>query len=288
MRGCKLAVLLLTSLLCVSSAGASDWEEGPSTPPVVEETRPVAPANKPGTTKLQGQVQHDAVEPGKGKAKSGGVLDRGPADVMPETRAGGFKKGEAKEDSQLLEGKTIDDELRGMVNDGSLKPLEGLYDKEKALRASAAKESSDPDEQDQELMVEWDRWRNRFMRAVQLGVQEMVNNPDPEDYERPRYDPQTGRLGARYPMGTGTAFSCMITRDGRILHLEVIEPSGFSKYDRIVLKAVRQLEGTRLLNFPKMSQRSNVTQAARIKTAATADFQYHKFGDVERVRSPQQ
>lgn len=283
MRGDKLAVLLLTSFLCVPSVIASDWDEGPAAPTEEKSTNTAAASSG---TKLQGQVRHDAVEPGKGNTKSGGVLDQGPANVMPEVGRG-YKQGEAQEDSQMLQGKTIDDELRGMVKDGSLKPLDGLYDKEKPLKGNAAKESGDPDEQDQELMVEWDRWRNRFMRAVQLGVQEMVNNPDPEDYERPRYDAQTGRLSTRYPMGTGTAFSCMITKDGRILHLEVIEPSGFTKYDRIVLKAVRQLEGTRLLNFPKMSQRSNVTQAARIKTAQTADFQYHKFGDVERVRSPQ-
>lgn len=287
MHGPKLAFMLIaiSSLLAVGTAHASDWDESPTKSETVQEQE-VSP--KPRSTKLHGQVQENAVSPGKGKGKSGGVLDQGPANVMPEVgRKGGYQQGEAKEDSPMLQGKSIDDELRGMVQDGSLKPLTGLYDKEKPLKGSAAKASDDPDEQDQELMVEWDRWRNRFMRAVQLGVQEMVNNPDPEDYERPRYDPQTGRLSTRYPMGTGTAFSCQVTRDGRILNLEVIEPSGFSKYDRVVLKAVRQLEGTRLLNFPKMSQRNTVTQAARIKTAATADFQYHKFGDVERVRAPQ-
>ena len=294
MRHSFLATLLLGCYLWYLPVSAgSDWDETPAAkdPPAAspaDDASSSSSSSSPGKTKLQGGVQETAVVPGKGTTKTGGVLDGGPANVMP---TGGYRKGEAGLDnSKTLEGKTIDDELRSMVQDGSLKPMSGLHDNtaQQPLKGNAAKQSTDPDEEDSELMVEWDRWRNRFLRAVQLGVQEMVNNPDPEDYERPRYDAQTGRLIGRYPMGTGTAFSCQITSEGRVVNLEVIEPSGFSKYDRVVLKAVKQLEGTRILNFPRASQRKTVTQAARIKTAATADFQYHKFGDVEKVRVPQQ
>ncbi len=290
MRSTFLAALLSGLLLSFTSVYASDWDEAPA-PSQSEHTSTSSSTESSGTTKLQGQVQQTSIAPGKKGQKSNGVLDNGPVPVMPDIppKKGQYQQGTAQADSTnpKLEGKAIDDELRAMIHDGSLKPMSGLEDNlSRPLKGGAVKQSTDPDEEDQELMVEWDRWRNRFLRAVQLGVQEIVNNPDPEDYERPKVDPQTGRLSTRYPLGTGTAFSCQITREGRILNLEVIEPSGFSKYDRIVLKAVKQLEATRILNFPRASQRNTVTQAARIKTASSADFQYHKFGDVERVHAP--
>lgn len=291
--------VLSAGFLCAMVAlpsGASDWDEGASEKSEKATSTGDSGEQGRGSTKLQGQVEHTSVAPGKKgsrKPEAGaGGLDGGPVPVMPDIPKKGYQSAEPRTDGldPKLAGKAIDDELRGMVQDGSLKPMTGLRqeDPSKLLHGNALKQSTDPDEEDQELMVEWDRWRNRFLRAVQLGVQEIVNNPDPEDYERPRVDPVTGRMTTRYPLGTGAAFSCQITRDGSILNLEVIEPSGFSRYDRIVLKAVRQLEGTRLLNFPRASQRKTVTQAARIKTASSADFQYHKFGDVERVRSSPQ
>lgn len=189
-----------------------------------------------------------------------------------------------------LSGKALDNELRGMVNDGSLRGLSPtMGDLGEPLKGRAALEGGkgatlDPDEDDQELMVEWDRWHNRFLRAVQLGVQELVNNPDPEDYERPRVDPVTGNFTSRYPLGTGAAFSCQVTSDGQIKNLELIEPSGFPKYDRAVMRAVQQLAGTRILVFPKGSHRRTVIQPGRIKTATSNDFKYHHFGDVERIK----
>lgn len=189
-----------------------------------------------------------------------------------------------------LEGKAIDDELRGMVKDGQLQGLAPQLDNQKPLTGRAelkggkAGKGLDPDEDDSELLVEWDRWHNRFLRAVQLGTQENVNNPDPDDYERPRVDPRTGMITTRYPLGTGAAFSCIVTDDGQIKNLELFETSGFPKYDRAVLKAVQQLAGTHILKFPKGSHRKTVLQPGRIKTASQSEFKYHHFGDVERVQ----
>ena len=193
------------------------------------------------------------------------------------------------EGTQNLDAKAIDDELRGMVNDGSLKGLQPALDNSRPLAGRAELQGGkgtkglDPDEDDTELLVEWDRWHNRFLRAVQLGTQENVNNPDPDDYERPRVDPRTGMISSRYPLGTGAAFSCIVTDDGQIKNLEIFETSGFPKYDKAVLRAVQQLAGTHILKFPKGSHRKTVMQPGRIKTATQADFKYHHFGDVERI-----
>lgn len=255
----RLSLIILAVALCGITSpilAKSDWDEGP-------------PANSSKSAKkpLQGSVEENSVAPH-------------------------YQSGQAqKADEGPLSGSAIDDELRGMVKDGSLKPLSGLTDSNNPLKGKAIKDgqnalqSLDPDADDQELMVEWDRWRNRFLRAVQLGVQEIVNNPEAEDYERPRVDPRTGQILPQYPLGTGTVFSCQIFSSGQIKNLEIIHSSGFPKYDKAVFRAVQQLEGTRVLVFPKNSRRKAVSQAAKIKTATSNDFNYYHFGDVEKVRS---
>lgn len=253
-----LATLLMMAAL-VPALAKSDWDEDTSKN---ADQPKAATGSARSSTPLQGSVEENSVMPSS----------------VPPT----YQSGTARTDQGgKLEGKAIDDELRGLVKDGALQPLSGLTDNTRPLQGLAI---ADPDASDQQLMVEWDRWRNRFLRAVQLGVQELVNNPDPDEYERPRVDPVTHQITSAYPLGTGTAFSCQITKDGKIKNLSVLESSGFSKYDKAVLRAVQQLEGTRILVFPKDSHRINVSQAARIKTATSSDFNYYHFGDVERVR----
>jgi len=186
------------------------------------------------------------------------------------------------------------DSLQGGARDGLMQPMaprqDALSDPLKgnaSLLGGKSARAGDPDEDDTELMVEWDRWHNRFLRAVQLGTQEILNNPDTDDYERPHVDPNTGVLTSRYPLGTGAAFSCQVTAEGQVKNLELIENSGFPRYDRAVLQAVRQLAGTQILHFPKGSHRRTVIQPGRIKTAGNSDFKYYKFGDVEKVRPRQ-
>lgn len=289
-------------LFLATAALASDWEEdnksaAPASPTPEQESRPEV-----HRIKRQTQIQET---PAASNADEGIVpftaidsqtSEKGKAPLQGKIEKTGTKSGlmmqgmEAQAgQSDPLSGKAIDDELRGMVNDGSLKSLAPALGQSGApLKGRASLQGGkggllDPDEDDQELMVEWDRWHNRFLRAVQLGVQELLNNPDPEDYERPRVDPVTGNFTNRYPLGTGAAFSCQVTADGQIKNLEIVETSNFPKYDRAVLRAVQQLAGTRILVFPKGSHRRNVIQPGRIKTATTNDFKYHHFGDVERV-----
>jgi hypothetical protein len=152
------------------------------------------------------------------------------------------------------------------------------------------KVAEDPDLQDRELMVEWDRWRNKFLRAVQLQVQAGVNHPDDwEEDARPKLviDPYTGQpvgVQPRFPMGTEAWFTCQITADKRVKNLSIVKPSGYPAYDKAVLEGVRALEGTSMLIYPSGSKRQVVGQTAGIRTAGSSDYQYHHFGDVEHVR----
>ncbi|MBX9571716.1 MAG: energy transducer TonB [Candidatus Obscuribacterales bacterium] len=322
-----LIVLSLSASAVIRPALASDWEEDgkPTTPvPVQQKTEPrrikrtpapeqetgaIEPFSGIGTNDSYGSQESNDRFGSKGSNDAYGSknandnfgsknLSSGSgAPLQGKIEKTGSKIGQELKpmDAQAgstdpLSGRAIDNELRGMVNDGSLKGLSPtMGDLGAPLKGRAALEGGkgstmDPDEEDQELMVEWDRWHNRFLRAVQLGVQELLNNPDPEDYERPRVDPRTGNFTSRYPLGTGAAFSCQVTAEGQIKNLEIIETSGFPKYDKAVVRAVQQLAGTRILVFPKGSHRRTVIQPGRIKTATTNDFKYHHFGDVERIR----
>lgn len=246
---------------------ASDWEEEPGEKSQPRAVRSDASPASSDSTYLQGKVEH------KGDT-------------------GNLNGGRGKLDESGLSGKAIDDELRGLVEDGGLTPMTGLYDKERPVLKGSAElkggklSSQDPDADDRELMVEWDRWRNRFLRAVQLGTQEVVNNPDPEDYEPPKFDYRTGRIAPKFPMGTVAYFSCQVTAAGEIRNLNIFRSSGFPSYDKAVIKAVRQLEGTRVLTFPRGSHRLVVKQDAGIRTASSSDFKYYHFGDVEKIRNP--
>lgn len=235
------------------------------------------------------QIDETAVKPvGKNKQNSAEVNDAGefnsPAPVV--------------DDKTILQGSAIENALHGYGKDsllqgeatdggGSLNPK--MAPAEKVLKGSATAldsglADSDPDMQDRELQVEWDRWRNRFLRAVQLSVQEKVNNPDPEEGIEPHFNPYTNTLEPAFPLGIGSTFSCRVLPDRSIVDFKILRSSGYPKYDRVVQQAVRELEGTSQLQYPANSKRKQVTQAATIKTAERDDFRYYKFGDVERYR----
>ncbi len=141
----------------------------------------------------------------------------------------------------------------------------------------------DPDAQDQELQVEWDRWRNRFLQAVLSGAMDNLNNPQEADL---RFDPRTQRVTIQFPLGTVAWFSCQITNDRQIKNLRLDQSSGYENYDRAVLNAVQDLTGTVILQFPSRSRRTIVSQNGGVKTSDRTEQQYFRFNDVERYRVP--
>jgi len=210
-----------------------------------------------------------------------------PVPVLPPTKLGAEKGGEDNGDA--LKGKAGSDMLNGQedAGDDQLKGQNGKTADQGPLKAGTqmqdAGASDDPDGQDQELQVEWDRWRNRFLRAVLAGATEFINNPDEV---RMRFDPQRHAMVPALPMGIESWFSCNITRDKRITNLRIEQSSGFSNYDRAVLNSVKALENTSILRFPERSHRQVVSQSAGIKTSPHSENRYFKFGDVEHYRVP--
>lgn len=278
MKFLRAARLFASALLLASIAGsytgiaqASDWVEDSGKQPAVAPPSEAPPEleqpRKKKRVKIQGRVESNDADLNALKGRQGAADDS--------------LKGGA--DQSGLQGGAQDDGDVGLI---PMKPQAGG----KPLLQGSAMQSDfgpagDPDIDDQELQVEWDKWRNKFLWAVQSGVQEALNNPDDVDL---RYDPSRGMVVVRFPLGTVAWFHCKISADRHIVSAKIKQTSGFPNFDQAVLHSINALEGSSYLRFPRRSQRQFVTQTAGIKTSDSPERQYFKFGDVERYRTPGQ
>jgi len=221
---------------------------------------------------IKGRVEHLNLESGDNR------YDLKPQ--YPSTDEGPYLKGNAQEDA-----------LKGNTDASGWEEQPGVAELDKEigmLKGAARKQGAnlqlrDPDAEDQQLMIEWDRWRNRLLRAVQLGTISILNNRAEDTY---RWDAQRRVMRSKYPMGTEACFICQVTPNLKLQKLKILNSSGFPEFDEAVLQAVRDLEDTKILKYPERSKRPIVSQAACIRTATSDNFQYHKFGDVERQVIP--
>ncbi len=295
-RLCYLATAVLLSfatiaLPCWASQGSIDLENGGTTarflPDIADNT-----LNKPP---LEGEVDDAEVVPKKAAPLVPLVPMAVP--VLPKTNQSDGLAGkaeQAKEDEQStspMAGKVDKSSLQGQedMDDDGLKPLTATAAPSGGLLKGGARiedgglTGEDPDAQDQELQVEWDRWRNRFLQAVLSGAMDNLNNPQEADL---RFDPRTQRVIIQFPLGTIAWFSCQITNDRQIKTLRLDQSSGYENYDRAVLNAVRDLGGTAILQFPRRSRRLVVSQNGGVKTSDHTERQFFRFGDVERYTVP--
>ncbi len=221
---------------------------------------------------IKGRVEHLNLESGDSRHQF--------EPQYPSTDDGPYMKGNARQDA-----------LHGQTDKSGWQEEAGVAELDKEigmLKGTAQKQGAnlqlrDPDGEDQQLMIEWDRWRNRLLRAVQLGTIGILNSHEEDTY---RWDPQRRVMRSKYPMGTEACFICQVTPGLKVQKLKILQSSGFPDFDNAVLQAVRDLEDTKILKFPERSKRPIVSQAACIRTATSDNFQYHKFGDVERQVIP--
>ena len=235
---------------------------------------------------LKGQVEEQGVAPVRPSEQSRPML----LPVVPTQKK---LRPQVDTSSGILPGNVHQDDLSGSAQDYQSGTLAPQLDKDQnpVLKGTAIKDdtlaTADPDQDSQELMIEWDRWRNRFLRAVQLGVTEDVNNPEPDETTPQRFDPYTGTILPRYPLGILTWFYCQVMPDRSIRNIRITKSSGYPNYDAAVRRSIRALEGRSMLDYPRGSRRTVVTQMAGIRTSDTGDFTYHRFGDVEHYTMPQ-
>lgn len=174
-------------------------------------------------------------------------------------------------------------------NGGDLAGMSGQMDKSgnplsgNASTLDAGVTSSDPDMDDQEMMVQWDKWHNRVLNAIQQGlIEQLTATGDNVMF----LDQRTGRMRSKYPLGTMAMFSCQVTPDHHIINLKIDQTSGFTDYDRAVYQAVKVLDGSSVLRYPKGSHRKVVWEGAGIRTSMQAGPANFHWGDTEHYRVP--
>lgn len=230
---------------------------------------------------LKATIQEDAIEPSRDVLPKG--IEPMPIPVVP------LKPEKAGTDASKLKGNLQDQGLNGQEDAASsdTSPLSGRADQNGPLKGQALDDRMggipiDPDADDKQLMVEWDRWRNHFLWAVQSGMQELLNDPNETNL---RWDPRANAMVARFPLGTTAWFYCQVTPDRRVINLRITHSSGHPNYDHAVLEAINNLVGSSILRYPTGSRRKIVAQSAGIKTADSSEFRYFKFGDIEHQRT---
>ncbi|HEY9679784.1 MAG TPA: energy transducer TonB [Drouetiella sp.] len=188
-------------------------------------------------------------------------------------------QGEADQSGNPLKGNAEDE------GDANLQGMNGQSDKNMLQGNANQLQGSAEDEEagDKELSVEWDAWRNRFLRAVQTDVQSNLNNSDDT---MARFDPRSGTVIRQFPVGTTAWFKCDIREDKKIVNFELVKSSGYPNFDRLVMDAVAALNGTDILQFPARSKRHKVNQMAGIQTSTQSNNTYFHFGDTEKYREP--
>ena len=193
-------------------------------------------------------------------------------------------KGRADDEGGALQGSAEDE-------GGTLAGQKPAYDsnrnvlKGSAVSNDASLSAADPDANDEQLNVEWDKWHNRLLWSIQSGVQEIINSP--ENIE-PRFDPRRGRVvvGPNIPLGTRVTFFVRVSADRHVTKATIVESSGYADYDKALLDAIYSLDGSAILKFPRNSRRQRVNETATIITSDHGERELFKFNDVEKYRVP--
>ncbi len=136
--------------------------------------------------------------------------------------------------------------------------------------------------EDQAMMIEWDKWRNRFSRKVWLKLNEKLTGGICINLGGILLTTGEGS-GYHFRKGIEVTFMCDVTNDRRIRNLRVTAPSGDPTYDNLVLACVQSLDGKHSLKFPEGSKRTQVKTAATLRIGK-AYFHETKYNDNEFVK----
>lgn len=139
--------------------------------------------------------------------------------------------------------------------------------------------SDDPDENNQELAIEWDRWRNTLIQAIQANTIKNINVHNNIHFV---WDPRSQMMQSRYPNGTSVWYFLNVLPNRKIINVRLTQNSQFPSYDQAVIDAILALNGNKILAYPRGSKRQIVAQEANVSTAAQSSIQNFNFGDVER------
>ncbi len=140
---------------------------------------------------------------------------------------------------------------------------------------------NDPDAADQEIMIDWDRWHNTLLQAIQAGTLAKINVQNDVNFV---WDPAKQMMISRYGNGASTWYAFEVLPNRKIINIRLTQRSRFPSYDQAVVQAITDLQGNEILRYPKGSKRKIVTQESNVKTGAETQYQNFQFGDRETQR----
>lgn len=184
---------------------------------------------------------------------------------------------------KVLQG-SVDKRHKRRGDDEQAADLKGLEPTAGATQTTiplSASKTVDPDAGNAELQIEWDRWRNKFARAVWAKSSACIVGPGAfvigtmvmKFGEAPGY---------HFPAGLKVTYRCEISNEGRITALTLSSSSGNRDFDNIILHCVRSTDGKRLLAFPRDSKRLSVIEEETLITGG-GGWHGRTYNDVEHV-----
>lgn len=134
-----------------------------------------------------------------------------------------------------------------------------------------------------ELLIEWDRWRNKVAFQLQHNLNKHMCSWDAQEINW-----ATRRVESKFPFGVHAGVDFVISSDRKVLKADIVHPSGYPDYDALVVRSVHELgrgRQAKLLQFPEHSRRLSVEQVLEFeKIDSIYKQQPLKFGDTERVQ----
>ncbi len=149
-------------------------------------------------------------------------------------------------------------------------------------KPNAQEGSATATEEEGEISIEWDRWRNRFARAVWKRTNQKLAGGDAIMLGR-FYIKYGNNRKPEIPRGAQVEVCCDITAERQVVNVHLVSTSGERNFNKLVLESFEDLNSKSLLEFPRGSQRNKVSMNLKLKIG-TGEFQETKFDDVETVK----
>ncbi len=209
--------------------------------------------------KKQKQQKLEGTADTESGALQGGAQDSGGQPLNGGLQSNGFPGGPMQ--AGVAQPGNWNPALQGGANQGP--PLQGNLDDDAA---------------NQELLIEWDRWRNNLQKAIQNNVIARINVHNNVNFY---FDPRQQMMVSRYPLGISAWYSVDVLPNKQAINIRITQSSGILPYDQAVYQAIADLNGSNTLRYPRGSKRQIVNQQASVGTATSNQYQNFQFGDVE-------
>ncbi|HEY9718926.1 MAG TPA: hypothetical protein V6C69_15745 [Trichormus sp.] len=217
---------------------------------------------------LQGGVEQSGLQGGaQGNALQGGTQGNGLQGGAQNSTLYGGAAGAGWQGNQQ----------RAAIDQRTGAPLQGSAQQTPLMGGA----QNDPDVGNQQLLIDWDRWRNNLKESIERNTLANINVHNDVHFV---WDQRAQMMVSRYPNGISTFYRIDVLPNRRIINITLMQSSHYPSFDQAVFDAISQLQGSSTLVYPPGSRRQTVQQESYVSTAATTQIQDVRFGDVESQR----